>query len=244
MKALRNASFALLLINILFAQRINRVDLTRLPETPKIAGNLPNGCKKLSNGMIADGWMEPEDHAPEHIVVEVVSMKDTKPVLGSEVVAEVQLRNADTRPIKIPWRTEFRAIQNGQSPDALQWQAGTFEFRLSNQQGEQVWIKSLTASLYGAKASPGSQLTLAPGEGITALVKFKLEEEYPIPPLRLVEGEWQLTAKWILTGRSWAVRNCISSNAYFHDHGFYQQQNLGLTIQVTTGPATSQKSSE
>src|ERR1700675_3228723 len=102
MKAVRSAPFALLLIQILFAQRTGPVDLTRLPEASKTPGNLPNGCKNLTPGIIADGRLEPENHSPENIVVEVVSVKDMKPVLGSEVAAEVRLRNADTRSIKIP----------------------------------------------------------------------------------------------------------------------------------------------
>jgi hypothetical protein len=67
MKALGNASLAFLPINIPFAQRIDPVGLTRPPETSKNAGNLPNGCKELFNGTIADGWLVPEDHSPENI---------------------------------------------------------------------------------------------------------------------------------------------------------------------------------
>jgi hypothetical protein len=233
MQALRAATLVILLFNPILAQRNDPVDLRRLPETSKIAQDLPNGCKKLSGGMIADGWIEPENHVPQGIVVEVVSVKDTAPVLGSEVTAEVRLRNADTRPIKIPWSTDFTTIRNGQSPNALQWEEGTFEFRLKDQQGQQVLLKSLTASLYGAKASPGSQLILEPGQIISALVKFRLEEEFPIPPLLLKKGDWQLMAKWTLTGRSWAFKNCSESNVYFHDDHLYQQQNPGLPIRVT-----------
>jgi len=167
--------------------------------------------------------------------VEVVSVKDTKLTLGNEAMAEIRLRNADTRTITISWSTEFVAIHNGQSPNALQFEEGTFEFGLKNSKGQEVRLKSLTASLYGSEASPGSQLAIAPGESVTALVKFKLEEEYPIPPLRLKEGEWQLTAKWILTERHWAInKNCSLSNAYFRGDGFYQQRNPALTIQVTS----------
>lgn len=238
MKALRNAFFAFLLISIPFAQRIDPVDLTRLPEISKNTADLPDGCKALSGGTIADGQLLPKDHSPERIVVEIVSVKDRKLTLGSEATAEVRFRNADTSTITIPWSTEFSAIHNGQSPNALRFEEGTFEFRLTNQKSQEVLLKSLTASLYGSDASPGSQLAVAPGESVTALVKFKLEEEFQIPPLRLKEGEWQLTAKWILTGRHWAINeNCSLSNAYFHGDGFYQQRNPALTIQVASGAA-------
>src|ERR1700722_352045 len=138
MTALRSVSFALLLISILFAQRIDPVDLTRLPETAKSEGILPTGCKNLVPGIIADGWMVPKDHSPESIVVEVASVKDTKLTLGSEATAEVRLRNADTRTITIPWSTEFAAIHNGHSPNPLQYKEGTFEFILKNHEGQEA----------------------------------------------------------------------------------------------------------
>jgi hypothetical protein len=240
MNALRQAPFVVLLMS-LFVQRTDLVDLTQIPKPSTSADDLPHGCKKVSGGMIADGWLEPENHVPLEIVVEVVSIRSMRPALGSESTAEVRLRNADTRPIKIPWSTDFATIQNGQSPDALQWEQGTFELRLKNQQGEQVLLKSLTMSLYGAKTSPESQRILEPGESITALVKFKLEDEYPIPPLWLKEGDWQLLAKWELTGRSWLFKNCSESNVYLHDDHLYQQQNTGLPIQVTAADPITKK---
>ncbi|MGC1628689.1 MAG: hypothetical protein WA735_17670 [Candidatus Acidiferrales bacterium] len=241
MRALRGAPFVALLMSLMFAQRIDPVDLTRGPESSKMAESLPNDCKKASGGMIADGWLEPENHVPLEIAAEVVRIEDMKPVLGSKVTAEVRLRNTDARPIKIPWRTDFATIRNGQGPDALQWEEGTFEFRLKDAQGRQVWLKSLTASLYGAKTSPGSQTILEPGGTVTALVKFKLEEEFPIPPLRLKPGDWELMAKWTLTGRSWAFKNCSESNVYLHDDQLYQQQNPGLPIQVTVSDSVTNK---
>jgi len=242
MKALRIVSFALLLISIPFVQRIDPVDLTRPTMTSQNTGILPNGCKKLLSGMIADGWLVPKDHSPESIVVEVVSVKNANLILGSETTAEVRLRNADTRTITIPWSTEFGAIHNGQNPNPLQFKEGTFEFILKNRKGQEVWLKSLTASLYGSEDSPGSQLAISPGESITALVKFKLEEKYPIPPLQLKEGEWQLTAKWILSARSRSIKkDCTVSNGFFRGDGFYQQRNPSLTVQVTNGAANPGK---
>jgi hypothetical protein len=241
MNALRRAPSVVLLIG-LFVQRTDPVDLTQIPKPLKSADDLPNGCKKVTGGMIADGWLEPENHVPLEIAVEVVSIKSTRPALGSESTAEVRLRNADTRPIKIPWSTKFATIQNGQTPNALQWEQGTFEFRLKDQQGQQVLLKSLTGSLYGAKTSPGSQRILEPGESITALVKFKFEEEFSIPPLWLKKGDWQLMAKWTLTGRGWALsKNCSEANEYFHDDQLYQQQNVGLPIQVTAADPITKK---
>jgi hypothetical protein len=240
MKAFPVASVTLLLISNVFAQQINYVDLTRPAMPSEASENLPDGCKELSPAAIVDGWREPEDHAPHNIVVEVLSVRSTTPVLGSEVGAEVRLRNSDTRPIKIPWSTDLRTIEKGQGPDTLKWEEGTFEFMLEDRQGHQVSLKSLTESLYGSEFAAESELTLKSGESITALVKFVLEDEFSSRPLRLKAGEWQLSAKWSQAGRSWHVRNCKASNGYFQYERFYQQQNPGMVIQVgSSRPVTS-----
>lgn len=244
MKALFRAPLALLLISIPFAQQIGSVDLTGPQKSPKPAEGeetrtLPNGCEKLSGGGIADGWVEPEDHRPRDLVVEVINVKDTKPTLGSELEAEVRLLNTDTRSILIPWNADPGAIVAGQDPWNLQWDVGTFEFTLRDRQDNQVALKSLTGWLYGSKFSAGSQLTIRPGESITALTKFKIEDKYPIEPGRPKVGEWQLLAEWQQIGRSWHVENCEGWNAYFQYANFYRQQNPAITIQVTRGASTT-----
>jgi len=240
----RGAGFAFLLTSISFAQQIGSVDLTLPFKHANIVEKTPNGCKKLTNRMAADARMQPDGHAPERIVVQVISIDDLTPFLGSEVRARVQLRNSDDRPIIIPWITDYSAIQNTQSPTSQQWNVGAFEFRLKNNETS-VLLKSLTRPVFGSNVSPGTQLTLAPGESVTATVKVKLQEEYPVSPIRLKAGEWELLVKWRLTGRSWEVKHCAVSNSYVHDDEFYHQENLGLPIRVlASGTSTSPNSSE
>jgi hypothetical protein len=159
------------------------------------------------------------------------------PGLGTEVLGEVRLRNSDRRPITIPGSTNISTIGKGQSPDAMQWQEGTFEFELKDQQGHRVALKGLTASLYGSKFAPGTELTLKSGESIMALVKFAISEELPTRPLRLKQEDWQLSASWVQTGRSRDVHRCESSNLYVHYDDFYRQQNPGVAIQVGAAPS-------
>jgi hypothetical protein len=164
--------------------------------------------------------------------VEITKVNGENPSIGGELQAEVRMRNSDTRAIQIPWSTDYSIIEAGQDPESLQWNAGTFEFMLRIPHVTQVRLKSLTGWLYGSKFYAGSQLTIQPGESITALVKLKLEDEYAIPPERLKEGEWQLSAEWFQVGRSWGVKNCKAANGYFHYDKFYRQQNVPMTIQV------------
>jgi hypothetical protein len=242
MRTLLSLSFFLFLTSNASAQQIGSVDLTRPPKRV----DLPNGCKRLLAGIIGDGWPEPEDHVPRNIMVEVVSVKDTKPILGNELVAEVHLQNSGTQSIKIPWSNEFSSVVKDQSPDTWSWDQATFEFMLKDQQGHKVRLKSLTEALYGSKSADGSELAVKPGESITASVKFALIDEFPIPPLRLKEGEWQLSAKWIQTGRTSSVsKNCTEASGYFHYDRYYQQQSPGIAIQVkAAGSSTTQKPTE
>jgi hypothetical protein len=51
------------------AQQIGSVDLTRSPEASKLSGSqekstLPNGCEKISDGIIADGWVNLKTISP------------------------------------------------------------------------------------------------------------------------------------------------------------------------------------
>ena len=225
-----------LAVGFLSAQQVDTVDLTTPPVQSKESGKqaLPAGCKELSPGGIFDGWVKPDDHGPRHIAVEVIETKDLHPAVGSEVEAVVQLRNDDAQPILIPWSTNPDILEGGQKPNSLQWEGATFEFTLTDRNGHRVALKSLTGWLNGSSFSPGSQLELHHGQSIAALIKFKLEELYPIEPLILKEGTWQLSAKWYQVARTWNIKNCAVWNAYFQYDDFYAQQNPALTIHVSS----------
>lgn len=224
----------LTLVGLALLQQIGSVDLTR-PVPPSVSHNrpVPAACKDLKSGGIADGWPQPEDHKARRIQVAVLSVKDEKPALDSEVETTVQLRNTDTHPIQIPWSADPSVIEEGQNEDYLEWEGGTFLFFLSDQARHRVMLKSSTEWLNGSKFVSGSLLTIQPGQSIAALVKFKVEELFPIEPLRLKEGNWQLSVEWRQVGRTWRIKDCAAWNGYFHYDHFYEQQSPPFSIQVT-----------
>src|SRR5258708_14778599 len=137
------------------SQKNNFVDLTRPPITHNQTEghdrrDVTDGCEKADGGGIADGWVKPDGGLPRDILVQVLSVKNAKPALGSELEATVQLRNADARPIQIPWSTEQRIIRDGQKSDDLHWEAGTFEFMLRDGKNNHVRLKSETWCLYSS----------------------------------------------------------------------------------------------
>jgi hypothetical protein len=234
----RTNYLVLVLLGLLVARQTSSVDLTRPPSASKTSDKpaISDGCDRLTGGGIADGWPETADHKPRQITVKVVSATEMKPALGDEVEATVQLSNNDAVAISIPWSTDPNVIRQGQEPNSLEWDAGTFEFSLTGRQLQRGYIslKSLTGWLQSSKYVPGSRFTIQPGESVTAVVKFRVEDEFAIASFRLKEGEWQLSARWQQIGRVWSKKDCAVWNMYYHYDRYYQQRSIPLTIEVTT----------
>jgi hypothetical protein len=228
-------------------QQVGSLDLTQPLQPAESAekqeeSNLPEGCKTLSGGGIADGYVDPEDHQLREIEVSMISVSETKPPEGSELQAEVRLRNIGKQLIQIPWSKDPRVKTEGQDPNHITWEAATFEVFLKRKHGNDVLLKNSSEWVYGSRFSGGSLLTLQPGEWITAKVKFTLEAEYLYHPGELGEGESQFIVEWDQVSRSWNVKNCGVWNAYFQYDHFYEQTNLPLTVQIT--PADIDKPNE
>jgi hypothetical protein len=225
------APLAFLWTSIAFAQQVASVDLTRPPGLAWPAEK-PNGCERLVIGMGGGGYVEPEDHKPHEIVLELSNIKDVRPIAGSELKAEVKLRNSGKQPIQIPWSTDPSTIENGQNPDNLVWDVGTFEFALRNQTDDQVRLKSLTEPLFGSTFSPGSLITIQPGAWITAVVKFKLKDEYGVYDGPLKAGKWQLSAEWQQSQKQRRLDGCRATTFDLRYKHYYQQQNPSVAIQI------------
>jgi hypothetical protein len=213
------------------AQQIASVDLTHSKVPTKSAGMqaLPKGCEKLLPGGIGDGFVAPPNHEPREIVVEMVKLSNETPVVGSEVQGEVQLQNIGKYPIKIPWSTDPNIIEKGQNPNRLQWEEGSFSIELKH--GYELLV-SLSQSLFGSRFSAGSELTIQPGEWVTAFVKFKLAPQYGPPGHSVRKGKRDLFVEWEQAGESKSIRNCAVSTGWFHYRNYYRQQNPTVTINV------------
>jgi hypothetical protein len=229
-------------LSVLFAsiqgQQVGSLDLTQPLKPAESAEkeektNLPEGCKTFSGGGIADGWVEPEEHQLREIEVSMISVSDMKPTEGSELQAEVLLRNIGKQSIQIPWSTDRSIIRDGQDSHHLNWEAATFRVLLGKHSGNGVLLESSTRWVYGSKFSAGSLLTIQPGDWISATVKFKLVAMYLYHPGEFGEGESQFLAEWKQVGRAWDVRDCGVWNGYFQYDHFYEQTKLPLRVQIT-----------
>jgi hypothetical protein len=211
-------------------QQIASVDLTHptVPTKPTVTQELPKGCEKLLPGSLFDGAVMPPNHERREIVVAVVKLNNENPILGSEVQGEVQLRNSGEYSIKIPWSTDPNITKKGENPNSLSWEVGGFNIVLKPG-GE---LENISQSLFGSRFSPGSELTMRPGEWVAALLKFKLALQYELAGRPVRTGKRELFAEWVQGAGSKGIKNCAVASGWFQYRDYYRQQNPTVTINV------------
>jgi hypothetical protein len=235
MKVALYASLSLLVVSRVLGQQIASVDLTQPPRSNSTSQDqqktaLPDGCEKILPGIFADGVVVPKDQQPRAIVLEIVGVSADKAALGSELRADVRLRNSGKQSIQIPWSTDPSTVTDGQVAGHLQWEGGSFEVLLRGELDDNdVLLVTLTSPLFGSKFSPGSLLTMQPGESVIAKIKFKLES-HSVRPVPLKEGKMELLVKWGQVARYQEVADCKMRNGYYQYH--YEQKNMTMPIQV------------
>jgi hypothetical protein len=236
MKAARYASLSLLLASgALGQQQIASVDLTHPPKSNSISQDqkklaLPDGCEKILPGIIADGFVQPEDHHPSEITLELIRVSADKAPVGSELGGDVRLLNSGKQSIQIPWSIDPNAVTDSQDPSHREWEGGSFEVLLRGQLDNDVLLESLTYPLYGSKFSPGSLLTLKPGESVVAAIKFKMLSRYPVRPGPWKEGKMELLVEWRQTSIYQDLVDCKMRKGFYQYQ--YEQKNLTTPIQL------------
>jgi hypothetical protein len=213
-------------------QQIGSIDLTKPPALEMSAERkkeeaLPNNCEKLGGGT-ADGAVITQKGQPLEIIVEVKSLNSKEPNSGSEMQAEIRLRNHGKGDIKIPWGTNPEIAEMNQDSNNLHWEVGSFRILLDRSEV----LKHPGQPLYGSEFSKGSILTIQPGQWITAMVKFRLELEYPLREQVVRTGKRQLRIEWEQAAYTKTLdeKKCQQWNGYFKY--FYQQINPAVAITI------------
>lgn len=147
--------------------------------------------------------------------------------MGSEIIATAKLQNLGSKPIQIPWSTDFRTTMEGQDPNNRSWEFGEFRMSLRDKQNSDYYDRFVTTSqpLYASKSVPGSYLTLKPGEWITARISFKIGVQNPKFE-EVSVGTAALAMEWFQTVRTRVVKNCGVTLGYFpYDDPFHVSQS-------------------
>lgn len=238
-RAAQSALCFLMLAAAARAQQIASVNLPRVvvPATPSGKQARPNPCEGLFPPVMGDGLVEPSDKEPREIVVEIVGISDKAPRIGDVVRVDVRVRNRGAHPFQIPWSLDPSVRGKVQNPQNLksgatpaEWEEGYLDVYL---QGSGI-LKSLSQGLYSSKSSPGSQITVGPGEWVNVKTTFKIEPEFPTPGESIKAGTARLTVEWDQTAISGKIykNGCLIGSGYFRYDDYYEQQNPATSITI------------
>lgn len=229
---------------VVYAQQVASKDLLIPPVAHAVAApageekpKYPKGCSKMDVGY-ADGVVLGEDNVPRKIVVDLVKISSTKLAIGSEIVATAKLQNAGEKPIQIPWSTDFQTTLEGQDPDNRSWEFGEFQISIRDTRNPDYYDHLVTTSqpLYASKFVAGSNLTLKPGEWITAQISFRIEVENPKFEVVNV-GTAELAVEWFQTARTRSVKDCGVILEYFRYDDPFESLNRRVVAKVQIEPA-------
>jgi hypothetical protein len=182
----------------------------------------------MSNGVIT-----PDDSQPRRISLEIVKLSSDTLEVGGEGRAEVRLRNTGDTPIQIPWSRDSTVMRKAPNPDHLEWEQGNLDVVLIDKQNHTIALKSAERWLFGSQFVTGSQLTIKPGEWITAFLSFRLEDMYhSATSAEFPTGDAKLFAEWQQARREWNRENCVWNRAWFEYDGYYRQERPTAPIQI------------
>jgi hypothetical protein len=183
---------------------------------------------------MANGGVKPPDNSRRTISLEIVKLSSQTLEVGGESQAEVRLKNVGETAINIPWSTDSAVIQKAPNPDVLQWEQADIGIVLVDKENKRIALETAQWPLYGSKFVATSQLTLKPGEWITAFVDFKVEDLYHIVGFaEFPVGESRLFLEWGQAARAWSHEKCGWNRAWF-DYGgdYYKQEHPTIAVQV------------
>lgn len=239
----------LLTASAAFSQQVGVVDLTRpigvLAPAEQSANQVSSGCAQEKIGILSNGVMKPDDNQSRSISLEIIKLRNETLEVGGDGRAEVRLKNTSEKPISIPSSTDWSAIRKASDPDHLEWEEGSFQVVLRDKQNHDIALRSTDWSLYGSQLVSGSLLTVKPGEWITALLNFKVENRYRAGNLaEFPAGEAKLFLEWEQELRMRNRENCAWNRSTIDYKGYYKQEHPTVIVQVNKSGSGKNKNSE
>jgi hypothetical protein len=228
----RDVAFGLVLAAslTLHAQKVAEVDLTRQVHAVAEQSILPPECEGVqatfSHG---DGYILPAGER-KRLELHVISLSPLSPNLGSEVEAEITLKNVAKAPIEIPWETDPNAAQRPTEATRYEYEAAWFWIRIRDRGGADRFLKSLSNPLYSSPERPQSTLKLEPGQWVAMRLKFRLEIDEKISTAKLEPGPAELKIEWRQGNYTWERKGCDGKTGYSTYDSFYEQKMDPVSI--------------
>ena len=102
----------------------------------------------------------------------------------------------------------------------------------ADKQKNTILLKSTEGALYGTKFDNGTIITIKPGEWITALINFRLEDEFHFRTSEIPMGRSELFLEWEQAFRSWDRTKCGWNTFWFGYGSYYKQEHPTVTVQI------------
>jgi hypothetical protein len=249
MKAIACALLGLLTVSAGFPQQVGAVDLTRpigvLAVAEQSGNPLATGCTQEKRGLMAHGARKLDDSQPRKIALQIIKLNADTLEVGGDGRAEVRLKNTSEKSISIPWSTDSSVIRKTPNPDHLEWEEGSFQVAFRDKPNHIIALTSTDWSLYGSQFVSGSQLTIKPGEWITAFLNFKVDDRYHIVSLaKFPIGDAKLFLEWRQELRISERGNCNWNTWSFDYKSYYKQERPTAAVQFTRSGSGKSKNTE
>jgi hypothetical protein len=239
MKYLFKSAICLFILSLslsMQSQQVGTVNLTKPQEPAKkeiATPPLPDGCLQIGGGFF-DGRINPEGGQKREIGLEITKVDPVSLVIGAEFQVEIKLKNTGNVAFQIPWSTDRNTAKAGSDPDSIDYESGQFEVSVNDGTGNERLLKPLSGRFLGSKYSTGSQITIAPGQWVTAVIKLKLEPEYSFGA-DLKAGPAKLAATWSQEHRHWHLDHikCEAWQGTYLYSGYYDQHATPAEVTIT-----------
>lgn len=235
MKTIVLMSLMAMLSTWIHSQQIGELDLSRQPRDPAEAREvniMPAGCG-VAPADHGDGVIvSPDPNKKPKLKIELTLPKGTFKQ-GETVESNVLMQNVGTDAMVIPWSLDSNVSIRPKDVSQHAYEMGWFELKLKGAHKVEVPLESESQShfLYGSLSTPGSSLSINPGEWVILKLHFLIDERRTSSVLVPIKtGDANIEVTWRQARFEWQADGCAVKTAYYSYQ--YQEDVKPIKIKV------------
>jgi hypothetical protein len=230
MKRIALLSLMAMLSIRIHGQQIGEIDLGRHQfDTAEVrdVNIMPAGCG-VTPAVHGDGVIvAPDPNTRSKLKVELTLSKNTFK-RGETVEGSILMQNVGTDAIVIPWKLDPRVSIRPKDISQYAYEMGWFELKLKGARKVEIPLEAESQShfLYSSASSPGSSLSINPGEWVI----FSDERRTSSVLLPIKTGNADIEVEWRQARFEWQADGCAVKTGYFSY--VYQQDARPIKVNV------------
>jgi hypothetical protein len=220
MKTIMLLSLMAMLCTRVQCQQIGELDLGRQPHDPSEAREvnvMPVGCG-VTPAVHGDGVIvNPDPNNRSKLKIELKLPTDAFKQ-GETVESTVLVQNIGTEAIVIPWSLDSNVSIRPRNVSQYAYDMGWLELKLKGPRKVEVPLESESQShfLYGSMSTPGSSLSMNPGEWVILKLRFLIDERRTSSVLiPMKPGDASIEVTWRQARFEWKADGCAVETGYF-----------------------------